>query len=176
MKVYDCFTFYNEFELLELRLRSLWDVVDYFVIVEANRKHTGEPKIFNFWERQDEFKDFLPKIRFVPADMSNVPFKGVGDWAIENAQRNAIMQGLVDAEPDDLILISDLDEIPNPEIFPSLSDNRLAITGFYITPPRKKRADRHSSTNSCSSNGFFGSRCDSFGANASLLLFRLDKP
>lgn len=135
MKVYDCFTFYNEFELLELRLQSLWDVVDYFVIVEANRKHTGEPKTFNFWERQDEFKDFLPKIRFVPADLSNVSFNGVGDWSIENAQRNAIMHGLIDAQPDDLTLISDLDEIPSPSVFRRLNENRLAITGFYITPP-----------------------------------------
>lgn len=135
MKVYDCFTFYNEFELLELRLKSLWNVVDHFVIVEANRKYTGAPKIFNFWERQDEFKDFLPKIRFVPADLSNVPFKGVGDWAIENAQRNAIMQGLVDAEPDDLILISDLDEIPAPDVFQRLRDNNLTLMGFYVSPP-----------------------------------------
>ena len=135
MKIYDCFTFYNEFELLELRLKSLWDVVDCFVIVEANRKHNGEPKGFNFWARQDDFKDFLPKIRFVPADLSQVPFKGTGDWSIENAQRNAIMHGLIDAQPDDLILISDLDEIPAPDIFQRLKENQLALMGFCVSPP-----------------------------------------
>ena len=114
MKVYDCFTFYNEFELLELRLQALWDVVDCFVIVEANRKHNGEPKIFNFWEQQADFKEFLPKIRFIPADLSNVPFSGAGDWSIENAQRNAIMNGLDDAQPDDLIMSSRSPSCPSP--------------------------------------------------------------
>ncbi len=125
MKIYDCFTFYNEFELLELRLKSLWDVVDYFVIVEADRKHTGEPKVFNFWTRQEDFKEFLPKLRFVPAYLSNVPFKGTGDWSIENAQRNAIMNGLIDAQPDDLILVSDLDEIPAPDVLKNLDKASL---------------------------------------------------
>lgn len=139
MKVYDGFTFYNEFELLELRLKALWDVVDYFVIVEANRKHTGDPKKFNFWERQNEFKEFLPKIRFVPADLSNVPFKGVGDWSIENAQRNAIIHGLIDARPDDLIMVSDLDEIPAPEVLKRIHENNLPLQAFYLAPPLARK-------------------------------------
>ncbi len=139
MKVYDCFTFYNEFEILELRLKALWDVVDYFVIVEANKTQAGEAKIFNFWTRQDDFKEFLPKIRFIPADLSNVPFKGTGDWSIENAQRNAIMHGLIDAEPDDLIMISDADEIPAPDVFQRLHENKLTVVGFCVTPPLVKK-------------------------------------
>ena len=127
MKVYDCFTFYNEFELLELRLKALWDVVDYFVIVEANMKHNGEPKDFNLLKRADEFKDFFPKIRYVASDLSEVPFKGVGDWSLENAQRNAIMNGIGDAAEDDLIMISDLDEIPAPDIFQRLQENKIAL-------------------------------------------------
>ena len=107
MKVYDCFTFFNEFELLELRLESLWDLVDYFVIVEANKTHANEPKPFNFFERQKEFKKYFKKIRYVMDD-SEVPYSGVGDWSIENNQRNNIIQGLQDAEPDDLIFISDV--------------------------------------------------------------------
>jgi len=125
VKVYDCFTFYNEFELLELRLRALWNVVDYFVIVEANRKHTGEPKIYNFLQRKEEFVEFSSKIRFIPADLSRFPFKGVGDWSLENAQRNAISQGLDDSEPDDLIMISDLDEIIAPDVFQRMRDNQI---------------------------------------------------
>ena len=125
MKIYDCFTFYNEFELLELRLKALWDVVDYFVIVEANRTFTNKPKSFNFWERQAEFKEFLPKMRFIPADLSDVPFKGVGDWSIEYAQRNAILHGIVDAQPDDLIMVSDVDEIPSPDVLKNLAETTL---------------------------------------------------
>lgn len=134
MKVYDCFTFYNEFELLELRLKSLWNVVDYFVIVEADKTHTNKPKPFYFWERQDDFKEFFPKIRHLPVEM-NVPFKGTGDWSIENAQRDAILYGLEDAAPDDLILISDLDEIPAPEIFQRLHENNLPLIAYYPAPP-----------------------------------------
>ncbi len=134
MKVYDCFTFYNEFELLELRLKTLWDMVDYFVIVEADRTHTNKPKPFYFWERQDEFKKFFPKIRHLPVEM-NVPYKGVGDWSIENAQRDAIIYGLEDAAPDDLIFISDLDEIPAPDIIQRLNANEELFFIFTIKPP-----------------------------------------
>ena len=125
MKVYDCFTFYNEFELLELRLMALWDVVDCFVLVEADKKHTGEPKPYYFWERQEDFKKFWPKIRHLPVEMT-VPFKGVGDWSIENAQRDAIVYGLFDAAPDDLIMISDLDEIPAPDVVKKIREGQLA--------------------------------------------------
>ena len=134
LKVYDCFTFYNEVELLELRLKALWDVVDYFVIVEGNRKQNGDPKDFNFPKRAEDFKAFWSKIRFINADLSRVPFRGVGDWSIEHAQRNAILRGTVDAEPDDLILISDLDEIPAPDIFLRLQENKVTLTAPAVLP------------------------------------------
>ena len=124
MKVYDCFTFFNEFELLELRLDSLWDLVDYFVIVEANKTHANEPKPFNFFERQKDFKKYFKKIRYVMDD-SIVPYKGVGDWSIENNHRNNIIQGLGDAAPDDLLFISDVDEIPNPTTIKTLLDSQF---------------------------------------------------
>ncbi len=134
MKIYDCFTFYNEFELLDLRLKSLWDVVDCFVIVEANRRHTGESKNFNLVAHRDEFKQFASKIRYIAADLSGVPFNGIGDWAIENAQRDAIIHGLKDAEPDDLIMISDLDEIPAPDVFGRLHENKIALIDPAVIP------------------------------------------
>ena len=138
VKVYDCFTFYNEFELLELRLRSLWDVVDYFVLVEADRTHTDKPKPFYFWERQDEFKEFFPKIRHLPVEM-NVPYSGAGDWSIENAQRNAIIYGLEDAAPDDLIFIGDLDEFPAPDIIRQVQANEAELAfNFKVESPLTK--------------------------------------
>ncbi len=127
MKVYDCFPFYNEFELLELRLKALWDVVDYFVLVEADKTHTNKPKPYYFWERQDEFKEFFPKIRHLPVEMT-MPYAGVGDWSIENAQRDAIAYGLDDAEPDDLIFISDADEIVAPDLFQRIRDDEVTLT------------------------------------------------
>lgn len=134
LRIYDCFTFYNEFELLELRLMALWDVVDYFVIVEANLKHQGEPKDFNLLKRADDFKDFWTKIRYVAADLTQIPFKGTGDWSLEKAQRNAIMNGIGDAADDDLIMISDLDEIPAPDIFQRLQENQIALIAPAVLP------------------------------------------
>ena len=134
MKVYDCFTFFNEFELLELRLMALWDVADYFVIVEANRKHNGEPKDFEFPKRAEEFKQFWPKIRYINADLSNVPFKGPGDWSIEKAQRNMIIRGIFDAASDDLIFISDLDEFYPPDILQRLQENKISLMAPQVLP------------------------------------------
>ena len=134
MRVYDCFIFYNEFELLELRLKALWDVVDYFVIIEANRKHNGEPKDFEFPKRAEEYEKFWSKLRYIKADLLNVPYKGSGDWSIENAQRNMILRGIDDAAPDDLIFISDLDEIPAPDILQRLQENKVALIAPQVLP------------------------------------------
>ncbi len=138
VKIYDCFTFFNELELLELRLESLWDVVDCFVIVEADKTHANNPKPLNFAEHVRDFEKYLPKIHYV-ADHSVVPYKGVGDWSIEHNQRNNIMQGLTDAEPDDLIMISDVDEIPDPAIIRTIRESftdpnkRVDLVAFYDT-------------------------------------------
>ncbi|MBR1806142.1 MAG: hypothetical protein IJ774_07140 [Selenomonadaceae bacterium] len=140
MKVYDCFTFFNELELLELRLESLYDVVDRFVIVEADKTHANKPKPFNFRDNVERYRKFLPKIEYI-MDTSTVPFKGVGDWSIENNQRNNIMQGLTDAEPDDLIMISDVDEFPDPATIKIIRDSftdkglHVDVIAFYDASP-----------------------------------------
>lgn len=136
MKIYDCFTFFNELELLELRLASLYDVVDCFVIVEANKTHANIPKPFNFYEHLHDYEKYLPKIHYV-MDNSVVPYKGVGDWSIENNQRNSIMKGLTDAAPDDLIMISDADEFPDPVIIKTIRESftdeskHVDLVAFY---------------------------------------------
>jgi len=110
-KVYDCFCYFNEDMLLQLRLETLWDYVDYFVISEASYSHTGIDRDVNFDRKK--FSKYMSKIRYVRLDERP---KGENDfWKNENFIRNNIINGLFDAEPDDLILISDLDEIPNPE-------------------------------------------------------------
>ena len=143
MKVFDCFPFFNEFELLELRLETFYDIVDYFVIVEADKTHANKPKPFYFYERRNDFKKFFPKIHYI-MDTSIVEYKGAGDWSLENHQRNSIAKGLQDAEPDDLIMISDLDEFPNPEILKNLVESFSDPTkfvdfiAFYDTTPYTK--------------------------------------
>ena len=122
MKIYDCFTFFNELELLELRLETFYDIVDCFVIVEADKTHANVPKPFNFYEYAGHFRNYLPKIHYI-MDRSRVPYRGVGDWSLENNQRNNIMQGLTDAAPDDLIMISDLDEFPDPATIKTIRES-----------------------------------------------------
>ena len=65
MKLYDCFQFYNELDLLEIRLTLLYDVVDYFVISETNKSHANNPKILYFEENKHKFEKFLDKIIYI---------------------------------------------------------------------------------------------------------------
>ncbi len=111
--IYDCFSFFNELDLLELRLNILNDVVDKFVLVESSKTHAGNSKPLYFQENKARFSKFLPKIISIVAD-DFPPFES--SWTYENYQRNCIAQGLNQAQPSDAILISDLDEIPNPKV------------------------------------------------------------
>ena len=61
-KIYDCFNFFNELDILELRLNTLYDHVDFFVIVESDVTHSGEPKKFFYEEHRERFSKFADKI------------------------------------------------------------------------------------------------------------------
>jgi len=107
--IYDCFTFFNELELLEVRLHELGGVVDKFVLVEATRTHTNQPKPLYYEENRVRFAGFTDKIiHIVVHDLPNVS----DPWVLDRFQRNCIARGLQGCRPDDLILISDADEIP----------------------------------------------------------------
>ena len=115
-KVYDCFTFFNEMDLLEIRLNELDQVVDYFVIVESTRTFQKQPKplYLNIDDKRIvKFKDKI--IHVVVDDFPNffTHWRVPKTWDYENHQRNAIARGLVNAKPDDIIIVSDVDEIPN---------------------------------------------------------------
>lgn len=110
--VYDCFTFFNELDLLEIRLNELNGVVDRFVIVESNRTFTNRPKAMIFAENRARFASFIDKIIYVPVT-DHPPFKTA--WHYECHQRNAIARGLTDIADNDRILIGDVDEIPSSQ-------------------------------------------------------------
>lgn len=111
MKIYDCFCYFNEDMLLELRFETLWNYVDYFVITEASYTHAGNDRKTQF--DISKFSKYESKIRYLQLDQRP---PGENDfWKNENFIRNNIANGLFDANPEDLILISDLDEIPRPE-------------------------------------------------------------
>ena len=62
MKIYDCFIFFNELDLLEIRLKTLEKVVDYFLLVEATKTHRGQDKPLYFNENKERFKKWEKKI------------------------------------------------------------------------------------------------------------------
>ena len=107
--IYDCFSYWDEDLLLDLRLNILNDYVDFFVIVEGNKTWQNNSKETRFDIKK--FKKFKEKIIYVKVtDMPN----GIDPYLRENHQRNCILRGLTDAKAEDKIIISDLDEIPNP--------------------------------------------------------------
>jgi beta-1,4-mannosyl-glycoprotein beta-1,4-N-acetylglucosaminyltransferase len=127
MKTYDCFMFFDEFDVLELRLRTLDEAVDTFVLVESKYTHSGNPKPLYFSENKERFSPWLHKIRHIVIedrlDTSDA-------WVRENRDRNAVARGLHDAQPEDLVFVSDCDEIWNPDRKLELLDHGSPVTRF----------------------------------------------
>ena len=113
-RLFDCFTFFNELDLLEIRLETLDSVVDFFVIAEAPITYRADPKPLYFELNKQRFAKFLPKIRHIIVD--DLPLEKGFDqnWQRETLQRAALERGLADARDEDIIMLSDLDEIPTP--------------------------------------------------------------
>ena len=111
MRIYDCFSYWDEDLLLDVRLNTLDKFVDYFVIVEGNKTWQNNHKKLRF--NLDKFSKFKDKIIYIPVE--DMP-DGDNPYLRENFQRNCILRGLTKASDEDLVIISDLDEIPNPNI------------------------------------------------------------
>lgn len=110
--IYDCFIFFNELDLLEIRLNILNEVVDKFVLVEASKTFTGKPKPLYYKENEQRFAAFKDKIVHRVIE----DFSATGSaWDRETAQRNGILEAIAGCNPNDVIIISDLDEIPDPK-------------------------------------------------------------
>ncbi|MBI2743041.1 MAG: class I SAM-dependent methyltransferase [Chlamydiales bacterium] len=123
--VYDCFSFYNELEILEIRLNELNDHVDKFVLVEATHTHKGLPKPLYFSENKERFSKFLDKIICIVVDLpeSYTARERTEDANFEREvfQRDQIMQALSHCSNDDIIFISDVDEIWRGDCFDQIS-------------------------------------------------------
>ena len=118
MRIIDCFNYFDEDMMLEIRLSTLFDYVDEFVICEATLDHAGNEKRLNF--DMKKFKKYEKKINYIVVnDLPKVVKSFKKNWhpahARDQFQRNALVRGLSDCDLDDVIMISDLDEIPNPE-------------------------------------------------------------
>ena len=111
MKIVDTFMFHNEYEMLEIRLSILYDHVDRFVIVEADHSHSAVYKGFNLEKNMDRYKKWADKIFYIKAEGSTSSNGMENDeW-----QRDHMARGWTDLGQDDVILVTDLDEIIRPE-------------------------------------------------------------
>jgi len=129
MKIYDCFPFYNELDLLDLRLAELYNHVDHFVIVEATTTFQSTPKqlfLKDNWDRYAQYHDKM--IHVVVDDAPGDP----DAWVNDIFQRNAIMRGLDGADPEDICIIGDADEILRPETIDHIRANPKDIMGFRM--------------------------------------------
>jgi hypothetical protein len=132
MKVFDCFTFYNEFDILELRLEELWDTVDYFVISEGNYTHQSNPKPFYLKDNWDKIKKYESKIRHVMLeDMPQSP----DTWVNERHQRRELRRALTDLQPDDIVIVSDCDEIPRPAAIEAIKEDTNNYDRYILAIP-----------------------------------------
>lgn len=134
-RIIDAFPFAGtptELLLLECRLTELYDAVDQFIIVEARVDHQDHPKPLNYLDHQDRYAPWKDKITYVVAD----PMPSLADndwsWAREHAQREYIMDGLLEleADADDIILQSDLDEIPRALVARNVRPQRSEMISF----------------------------------------------
>lgn len=124
-KIYDCFMFFNELDLLELRFNELYDVVHKFVLVESRYTHSGKPKPLHFDNNKARFSKWMDKVIHVVVDEFPEYPEGDGffspSWRRENFQRKALFRGLTDCSDDDIITVTDADEIPRAESLLSYS-------------------------------------------------------
>ena len=163
-KIYDCFNFFNELDILELRLNILYEHVDYFVIVESTVTHSGQPKPFYLEENKERFSKFWDKIisfkvSDTPEDFVNLPNTGFFDAELDKVhyyirtqtnrfdrrtqtdygrdffQKESVRRALVNCNEDDIIIISDADEIPNPELLKDLKSLSLDNTIYSLSQP-----------------------------------------
>lgn len=131
LRLFDCFTFFNEATMLEFRLRYLSDVVDVFVIAESHFTFTGAPKPIT----ANRVIERLPsnirnKVRFLEVkEAPSGQFHPSCNWEREAYQRNALCRGLYDLSQDDLVLISDVDEIPHAARLEALKSQLSADVG-----------------------------------------------
>ena len=135
MKIFDCFLFNNELELLDLRLNCLNDSVDYFVLTESYFTFSGNKKRLHYLENKNNFKKFNHKIihNVVTDKPKNYSYNNDGGFFdIENYQRSEIKNGLINvANDNDLVLISDIDEIPEiDKLFNLIDYNKINVLTF----------------------------------------------
>lgn len=126
----DGFTFFNEIDVLKIRLSELYPFVDKFILVEGSKTQSGNDKPFYFEDNKHLFKEYLDKIEHVKVD--NWPER-TSAWDFDIFQRNCIADGFekIGVRDDDIIMVSDVDEIPFPSALNKISATELKIFKMY---------------------------------------------
>lgn len=141
-KIYDCFLFDHELDMLNLRLHEMNEYVDRFILIESRNTHTGKDKELIYYNNRDLFKKFRHKIEHIVVDLPNEVLyepnpkpKNEEDrinWFRENYHRNSIKDVLLRINPNDndIILISDVDEIWDNDVLTRLKNNQIELDSF----------------------------------------------
>ena len=128
MAIFDCFQYFNEDHIADLRFNILDEYVDFFVVVESTVNHQGQTRKLHF--DKNKYKKFLNKIVYIEVDDTpdNIkkPHTG-GESLVEQYQRNSIMKGLNKSQDNDLIILSDVDEIPDLNKLKVFDKNKYAV-------------------------------------------------
>lgn len=128
--IYDCIPFFNELDILKLRMQIMSPYVDKFVLEESTVTFSGEPKEMTFAKNRDMFAEFEDKIIYVAVD--NSPMSGVTTHERDKFQKNQLIRGMVDCKPDDIVIFSDVDEIPNPKVLTEIIQNFDATKIYHL--------------------------------------------
>jgi beta-1,4-mannosyl-glycoprotein beta-1,4-N-acetylglucosaminyltransferase len=130
MKVIDAFSFNDELQMLNFRLHELNDVVDFFIIVEANKTFSNNPKPYFFEENKEKYNKFLHKIIHIKVD--DMP-TGEGSYIRDNFQKNCAMKGInkLKLDDEDVIIFGDLDEIPRTSIISDIKKNKIIVNDVF---------------------------------------------
>ena len=128
MAIFDCFQYFNEDHIADLRFNILNEYVDFFVVVESTVNHQGQTRKLHF--DKNKYKKFQNKIVYIEVDDTpdNIkkPHTG-GESLVEQHQRNSIMKGLNKSQDNDLIILSDVDEIPDLNKLKVFDKNKYAV-------------------------------------------------
>nr|WP_075440387.1 hypothetical protein [Prochlorococcus marinus] len=158
-KLFDVFLFLNELDLLELRLKTLYPIVDYFIITEINETFSGKPKPLIFEKNKERFKKYSKKIIYNPVTRNDLLELKKSEWSDyvcdfnkslnhkhkgkspkslrkslrrEISHRDSAILGFFKlASKDDLILLSDLDEIPNPSTLSKVIKGAISCPHYF---------------------------------------------
>jgi beta-1,4-mannosyl-glycoprotein beta-1,4-N-acetylglucosaminyltransferase len=113
--MYDCIIINDELDLLELRLNILYSFFEKFIIIESDHTFSGIKKEYNFEKYSERFRNFFPKIRYYKHKGHPI-VDGIGAWDNELTQRNSALDVFYNERSNDnMLFISDIDEIPKPE-------------------------------------------------------------